>query len=224
MITKNTKPLLGLLALALTSQAYALPITLDFEGIGNLANIEDFYNGGTDSQGNAGTDFGVSFSGNTLGIIDSDAGGTGNIANEPSGETVMFFLESDSAIMNFAAGFDTGFSFFYSSAEAAIVNIWDGLNATGNLIASINLIAQFDNNCVGDPNGTFCNWDAIGTTFDGIAMSIDFGGAADFTAYDDVTFGAATPGPGQVPEPAMLVLLGMGLFSMGISRRFARNQ
>ncbi len=104
------------------------------------AAINGFYNGGTDSNGNSGTDYGVAFSPATLGLIDSDAGGTGNFANEPSPNTILFWLDSSSAIMNVAAGFDTGFSFYYTSSTAATINVYDGLNATGNVIGSIDLM------------------------------------------------------------------------------------
>ena len=196
---------------------------LDFEGVGNQAAINGFYNGGTDSNGNSGTDYGVAFSPATLGLIDSDAGGTGNFANEPSPNTILFWLDSSSAIMNVAAGFDTGFSFYYTSSTAATINVYDGLNATGNVIGSIDLSAQYTNNCTGDPNGTFCHWDPIGVSFAGTAYSIDFGGTANQTGYDDITFGSATAGDtgnnASVPEPPVTALLGLGLLGIGYMRR-----
>ena len=201
--------------------ATAAIVVLDFEGIGNLANINNFYNGGTDSQGNSGVNYGVAFSGATLGIIDSDApGGTGNFANEPLPSTIMFFLDANNSILNFAAGFDTGFSFFYSSSTVATVDVYAGLNKTGALLGSINLAAQHTgNNCQGDPTGTFCNWTAVGVAFAGIAKSIDFGGTADLTGFDNITFGSKDPVPG-IPEPSTYALLALGLAGVGlISRR-----
>jgi len=200
------------------ASASAAPIVLDFEGVGNLASINNFYNGGTDSKGNSGTNYGISFTSSALALGDSDAGGSGNIANEPSGNTSMFFL-SGSAILNRALGFDTGFSFFYSSSTSAVVNVYEGLNATGALLGSINLTAQYDgNNCHGDPNGAFCNFSAAGLSFAGIAHSIDFGGTANQIVFDDITFGAAEPGA-NVPEPGTLALLGLGLFGTVAARR-----
>ena len=195
-------------------------VSLTFEGAGNQAALQNFYNGGTDSQGNSGTNYGVTFSGDTLSIIDADAGGGGNFANEPSPSTIMFFLDANNGVLNYAAGFQTGFSFYYTSSTAATVNVYDGLGATGNLLASINLAAQFTDNCVGDPNGTFCNWTPIGVTFAGTALSIDFGGTANQTGYDNITFGSDTPCAGNcVPEPASLALFGLGLAGLGFGRR-----
>ena len=204
-----------------SASATAGPITLTFEGVGDEAAINDFYNGGTDSMGNSGTNYGVSFSNTSLGIIDADAGGTGNIANEPSPSTVLFFLDSKSATLNYAAGFTTGFSFYYTSSTDATVNVWSGLNATGVLLGQITVSAQFNDSCTGDPTGSFCNWTAAGVSFDGTAMSIDFGGTANQTAYDNITFGSDKPGNPGVPEPASwaLMLAGFGMVGGSLRRR-----
>ncbi len=76
--------LAAMIVLALTMPAGAITV-LDFEGLGDLMPIGNYYNGG------AGPDYGVSFSQNALALIDRDAGGSGNTGGEPSPETVMFY-------------------------------------------------------------------------------------------------------------------------------------
>jgi len=212
-----TRTAIAVLALTSAGVASSAVVTLTFEGIGNQAPVGNFYNGG----GGASNNFGVTFSGPTLALVDSDAGGSGNFANEPTGDTVMFFTGANNAILTLAAGFTTGFSFFYSSAVAATVNVFDGLNGTGNNLGSLSLAAQFNgNNCAGDPTGAFCNWTAVGVAFAGTARSINFGGTANFIAFDNITFGSATPGTGgTVPEPTSLALVGAALLAASAVRR-----
>lgn len=189
--------------------AFAAPIVLDFEGVGDLNAVGDFYNGG------GGTNYGVSFSEDTLAVVDADDGGSGNFANEPSSNTIMFFLEANNAVLNNAAGFDTGFSFYYSSSTAATVTVWDGVNATGNILGTITLDAQHTTGCVGDPSGTFCNWTNVGVAFAGTAKSIDFGGTANQTGFDNITFGSST----ALPEPGTYALMALGLAGIGFTAR-----
>ena len=193
------------------------PIVLDFEGVGNNANVAEFYNGGTDSQGHSGVNYGISFGTNGLGLIDADNGGSGNFANEPSSMTALYFL-AGSAVLNYSAGFDTGFSFFYTSSAAATVDVYSGVDKTGTKLATISLAANYNTNCSGDPTGQYCHWDPVGVTFNGIAKSIDFGGAANGVAFDNVTFGSATPVPG-IPEPSTYAMLALGLAGVGFVAR-----
>ena len=56
--------------------------------------------------------------------------------------------------------------------------------------------------------------------FAGTAMSIDFGGTANQTGYDNITFGSSTPG---TPEPGTLALLALGALALGATRRKQRR-
>jgi hypothetical protein len=206
MKMKKIKNLLLVVSLLVASAASAnATIVLNFEGVGDLATVGNFYNGG------AGANYGINFSNNALGIVDSDAGGNGNFGGEPSPNTVLFFLDGDAATMDVAAGFDTGFSFFYSAInQSGFINVYDGLGATGNILATLNLPVTPSNG--GDPNGNFSPFYAIGINFSGIAHSVDFGGTVNQIGFDDVTLGSEVAGgTAPVPEPGTIALLGLGM-------------
>jgi hypothetical protein len=121
---------------------------------------------------------------------------------------VLFFVSSgSSATLNVPAGFDTGFSFFYSAIlNPGVINVYDGVNKTGNLLTSLALPTT-PNNGAPDPNGSFSPFVPIGVSFSGIAKSVDFGGTADQIGFDNITLGSATAGGSstQVPEPFTIV-------------------
>ena len=223
-----------LLCACLATPALAQVIVLDFEGAGDRARLLDFYNGGTDSRGSNGINYGIQFGANALSLRDRDVGGSGNFANEPSPDTVLFFT-AGSAVLNYAWGFEIGFSFFYSAKYAARVLVYDDLNASGKLLAAINFLPQYADNCMGDPTGTYCNWKPAGASFDGIARSVDFGGTVMHTGYDNVTFGSAIPGGmpqllmfqtavAPLPEPATWALLSLGLLGVRALQRCKTNR
>jgi hypothetical protein len=215
--------------------ASAAPIImLDFEGVGNNCRVEDFYNGGTDSCGNSGANFGIAFGEYSLGLVDADAGGQGNFANEPTPDTVLYFLYGPSAILNYEPGFTDGFSFYYSAAESATIRVWSGLNATGELLGEIFLPVNYTaNRCQGDPTGDYCNWDIGFLAFADTAKSIDFGGTANYVGFDNITFGSTNPNqpptpptnPNDpaLPEPGVVVLLGIGLVGLSATTRRRRG-
>ena len=196
-------------------------IVLNFEGLGNYDAVLQFYNGGTSGLGFSGTNYGIYFGGTTLSLIDEDNGGSGNFANEPSPNTVMFFLSGD-AIMNMTAGFTTGFSFYYTSSNPGTVIVYDGLDATGNVLGTQPFAANYSLNCVGDPSGDFCHWDPIGVAFSGTAKSVEFSGVQNQCAFDDVTFGSITPGPSEVPISNWALFIGIGLILIAVVIRFRR--
>ncbi|HPA18546.1 MAG TPA: autotransporter outer membrane beta-barrel domain-containing protein [Verrucomicrobiae bacterium] len=177
---------------ALSNAASGQVTVLTFEGLKDLESIGEYYNGGFGGSGSGpGPDYNISFSSDALAIIDSDAGGTGNFGGEPSPSTIAFFL-TGTAIMNVPAGFDTGFSFYYSAVNnPGYVNVYSGPNGTGTLLTSLLLpITASDG---GDPTGNFSPLFALGVQFNGIAQSVDFGGTVNQIGFDNITLGSATP-------------------------------
>ena len=170
-------------------------LVLDFEGLGNLERILNFYDGGFGGFGSGpGPDYGISFGPDALALIDADAGGSGNFANEPSANTIAFFLTGPGVVMNVKNGFTDGFAFYYTSARVGTVTVYDGPNGTGNVLATVPVEKQYNTCGAPDPTGAFSCWTAVGVTFSGTAFSVNFGGAWNQTGFDDITLGSATPG------------------------------
>ncbi len=211
----------ALLTLSITN---AGPITLTFEGLKALEPVNNYYNGGLGGSGSGpGPNFGIVFSTNSLALIEDEVTGTtGNFANEPSASTVLFFSSGGADTMNVAAGFTTGFSFFYSADfSPGSVKVYDGLNATGNVLATLILPANPAGTCIVDPGSSFCNWTPIGVSFVGTAMSVDFGGTAAQIGFDNVTLGSQIP-TSSVPEPTSVALIGVGLAGLVGWRKFQK--
>jgi hypothetical protein len=217
--------------LALPVTANAAVVSLNFEGVNatypsGFANILGFYNGGTSSDGTSGTNYGIDFGSNALAIClnsqsvtcsNTSRGGFGDPNSQKGG---LFFLDGSETFMNVAAGFTTGFSFNYVSySYSGSVSVYDGINGTGNLLATLNLSPNAGS-CPGY-NAGFCPFSAVGVNFAGTAKSVSFAGVANQIVFDDVTFGSSTPGNGGVPEPAAwaMMLAGFGLVGAAMRRR-----
>jgi hypothetical protein len=205
--------LMGGISLA---SAKAAVIDLTFEGLGNLEPVANYYNNGLGGNGSGpGPNDGITFSSNALALVSDQSGGTGNFDSNalPSGVTGMFFLTGSAAILDDAAGFQTGFSLFYSAInQPGSLSVFSGLDGTGTLLGTLALPVT-----TASPPGRFQPFVPVGVTFAGTAESISFAGVENQIVFDDVTFGSATPG--AIPEPATLALLGTGLFAMARLRR-----
>ncbi len=218
---------LGVILLIIAASAtHAATINLDFEGVNatypsGFAFVDEFYNGGTSSDGTSGTNFGVAFSSNaqaiclnslTVNCSNTSRGGQG-FPN--SGQGGLFFLTATETFLNVAAGFDTGFSFFYTAIrQTGSVEVYDGIDGTGTLLATLAL-GLTPSNCAAGYNAEFCPFVATGIAFSGTAKSVSFAGVANQILFDDVTFGSVIP----IPIPAAVWLFGSGLGLLGWIRR-----
>lgn len=228
-VTVITKALLaaGLMSGAALSSlgsgsANAAIVTLDFENInpsypsGNNTQILDFYNGGLSSVSTTGTNYGVSFGDNALALCLNTLAGScsngsrGGIGEPTSQQGGLFFLSGSETYLNYAAGFDTGFSFNYVSLSfSGSVSVYDGLNGSGTVLATLNLSPNAGS-CPGY-GASYCPFTPTGVLFSGTAKSIAFGGVANQIAFDDVTFGSDTPGPGPQSVPGPLPIFGAAM-------------
>lgn len=223
----------AIITLAVAPAANAAVVSLNFENINKTypsttyAQILNYYNGGTSSDGTTGTNYGISFGNNALAIClnsstqacsNTSRGGLGDPASQRGG---LFFFAGAQTYLNYAAGFDTGFSFNYVSLSSpGLVVVYSGLNGTGEVLATLALTTNAGS-CPGYI-ASFCPFKPFGVTFNGIAKSISFAGVANQIVFDDITFGTATPGPGPdsgVPEPATWALLVAGFALVGKAMR-----
>ena len=192
---------------------------LNFDTLNGAVNEEplNYSAGGFGSAGTGpGPNYGITFSSNTItGCEQGNPCVNTNAANSPSQPNIIFFLGGSAATMDVAGGFTTGFSFDYADQVGftGFVNVYSGLDATGTLLATITLPST------PNPYSVFV---PIGVNFAGTAQSVDFGGAANFIAFDDITLGSSTAG--GPPEPATWAMMLMGFGGMGAAMRSARRR
>ena len=205
--------LLTFIAVVLGLCCSASAQVLTFEGLKDSESVNNYYNGGTGGSGSGpGPNYGISFTTDSLALISASSGGAGNFSNNPSGSTVLFFLNGAGDTMNVASGFITGFSFFYACQAGFVgsVSVYSGLNGTGTLLASLSLPST--------PN-PYTVFVPIGVAFAGTAKSAVFSGSANFIAFDDITLGNVIPGTSAVPEGgATAFLLGVSLAGLVLFR------
>jgi hypothetical protein len=179
-------------------------VTLTFAGLQDGEEILNYYNGGYGGNGSGpGPNYGITFGSDSLASVSVNAGGEGNFSGSPSGNTVAFFLSGPGVVMNVAGGFQTGFAFYFSAPYyAGNVTVYDGLNASGNVLAQIPL-ALTQAFCNGSEQDYSC-WQETGVTFSGTAKSVNFSGSANYIAFANITLGTGTATPPLVITTASL--------------------
>ncbi len=138
--------------------------------------------------------------------IDSDAGGSGPFANEPSPDTVtqlpgVPIIDFDQPIREVSLSY---------SARSAVLPImleaWDGLSGTGSVVATATLDQSGWTGdgvpCGGDPGGGYCAWNvaSLAVAEDSISSVTLTGQPGSFGSFfDDMTFctGGEGGGPAQ---------------------------
>ena len=145
-------------------------VTITFEGVGNNHVV--------------GTQSGVVFAAGWY-AVDSDAGGTGSFANEPSPDTTAspgagWGVPDQSLTRITLPNSSNQVSFYYTldtslptpSATVCYFNENDILPGTKNM--NICGAQSCGNNCTGDPSGEFCSWQELTAIYNGIKY-LEFG-------------------------------------------------
>jgi hypothetical protein len=196
----------GVIVAALSAiPALSAPVTLTFEGLADQATVGGFYDGGL------GGDLGVSFSGDAIALVDSDAGGSLDligipINGIPSPPTVLAF-SGRNATLTYAAGFTKLSLFYFVDQSANNIRVFDGPDGAGNVLAELFLDVT---------TGSGSPFKKVDITFTGVARSIDFSNVSSTYFYDNITLA-------PIPVPGALPLMVSGLAAFGLVRRRARR-
>ncbi len=129
---------------------------IDFEGLGDFNPVGIF-------AGPVTVTFGTSW----LSLVDADNGGSGNFANEPSPNTIAFFLDTNDISISLNPGVRF-VRFWYVASSVSLPIVVTAYDAANNVVSVANgntVGTSFDGApCVGDPNGQFCLWDQVTLT------------------------------------------------------------
>ena len=203
-----------------TPLAHALPV-MTFDGVAYGANVADFYNGGTDSAGYSGANYGVHFNavvGNTVAGAYVKGAATMTFAANLFGDNVPFYIQFN------ASRYDVDGANSFIRGGTSGGSVWVG----GNGNPRCNTEAA----CIALGTGYVYHSTMGGYYFysDGTATSVTF----NTDRLDNVRFVLASeingnPRPPsligsavldrEIPEPATFALLGIGAALLMLTRR-----
>lgn len=207
--------------LLLSASAYAdSGRLLNFQGIADMQEVGNFYDGGGLHYGAHHTlNLGITFSSNFFALRSVFNNGSGEFNTTPS-TTPAIFIDGPTGtaamgVMNDTRGFGKGLNFYYTAgftgAQAETVTVWSGADGSGTVLATITL-ANNNTSCTAP---TYCTWTSDGVNFSGTAHSVTFSGPANELGLADITLGSSTT---AVPEPSGIYLLGTGLAGISFFR------
>jgi uncharacterized delta-60 repeat protein len=167
---------------------------MNFEGIPDSQDGGNYYSGGAGGRHGIYIEIGMA-------LVDSDAGGTGLFANEPSAKTALtsqyYGLTQNEGhiVIDVPGGFSTA-KFYYSASEQHTWALYSGLVGTGTVLASGTLAVTPP--AAGDPTGgAFGTWVQVTHNLSDQAKSLviynannDYG-----TILIDDLFISGRPGP-----------------------------
>jgi len=190
-----------------------ISVTFDESQLVNNDPLLQFYNGGLTYRGiGPGPNLGVTFTMNARGFTNTSSL-TGTFTQPGIMELYSDTAregEGISATMDIAPGFTGKLLFDYAAIDAGgSLSIYDGLNGTGNVLASVDLP-------VTSPQtgpGVFVPDVAA---FSGVAHSVVFNGGNKQLAFDDLTINSLAPEP-----PAFCLLLAGAVLLAAARRVFA---